>query len=359
MLHIFKEIHYHLKTVEKNTRLIDLLSAAAIINNQDEQISSLQKDFLITEVAFSYKHFGFSLFCPTSVNFIIKEISRLANLSPIYIKKWLMIVADLLLQELDPDEKERIFDNTSNILEEIFAQEFIKRIFCTEQEEDYLTGMSIFPTDFIDNIRSYSRNKISKITLNSNINHDDSVFDENEFFLDEFDTLKNSVFNFLNKLQEDPLSLLSWRLESFVCVSQKNNTLFLLKDDRTGRTNDPKKVMSIISLLVPHRDQTGNLLLPDSPISISQLAKIFSEEFKSDKFQVDIIKNWLNLKNPENIKKEIEFLLNSGVENGIFFKIPNGNKSFSYGLSDNGLKIIKPFHKVLTDTILIQNIDQF
>ncbi|WP_158999672.1 hypothetical protein [Pigmentibacter ruber] len=359
MLHIFKEVHYHLKSIERNTRLIDLLSAASIINNQEEQISSLQKDFLITEIAFSYKHFGFSLFCQTSINFIIKEISRLSNINPVYIKKWLMIVGDLLLQELEPEEKERIFDNTNNLLEEIFAQEFIKRIFCTEQEEDYLTGMSIFPSDFIDNIRNYSRNKISKITLNSNINHDDSIFDENEFFLDEFETLKISIFNFLNKLQEDPLSLLSWRLESFVCVSQKSSNLFLLKDEKTIRINDPKKIMSIISLLVPHRDQNGNLLLPDSPISVSQIARIFSEEFKSDKFQVNIIKNWLNPKNQENIKKEIEFLLNSGVENGIFFKIPNGNKSYSFGLSDNGLKIIKPFHKVLTDTILIQNVDQF
>ncbi|WP_397600585.1 hypothetical protein, partial [Silvanigrella sp.] len=101
----------------------------------------------------------------------------------------------------------------------------------------------------------------------------------------------------------------------------------------------------------------GNLLLPHSPITASQISKIFSPDFKSEKFQVDILKNWINPSPGEGIKKDIENLLEIGVDFGLFFKIPSGNKSFSYGLSENGLKIIKPFHKVLTDTILSSSID--
>ncbi len=358
MSRIIKEVYFHSKAIEKNSRLLDLLSAATIINSQEEQISDLQKDFIITEVAFSYKHFGFSLFSKTSINFIIKEIYRLTNISPTFIKKWLMIVADLILQELTPTEKESLFDENNNILEDIFSSEFIKRIFCTEQEEDYLTGMSIFPIDFIEKTRNISRNKISKITSNSTQIYDDSILEEDEFFLDDFEYLKKSIFNYLNKLQDDPLSLLSWRLESFINFANKTNNIFYLKFDNYENKTDPKKIMSIISLLVPHCDESGNLLLPDSPISVSQIAKIFSPEFKSDKFQVEIIKNWLNPISQENIKNEIELLLNTGVDCGLFFKVPVGSKSFSFGLSENGLKIIKPFHKVLTDTILIHNIDQ-
>ena len=121
---------------------------------------------------------------------------------------------------------------------------------------------------------------------------------------------------------------------------------------------DSKKIMAIVSLLVPHSDENGVLLLPHSPVTATQISKIFSPDFKSEKFQVDILKNWINLTNTESIKKELETLLETGVDFGLFFKIPNGVKSFSYGLSENGLKIIKPFHRVLTDTILLNPIDQ-
>lgn len=359
MSQLLKEIYSHLKATEKNLRVIELLSAAMIINSEEERVSFLQKDFLIIEVAHSYKHFGFSLFSKTSLNFITRELSNLSNVSQNFIKKWLIIVADLILEELTPTEKETLFDQNTDILEYIFSSEFIKRIFCTEKEEDYLTGMSIFPEEFIEKIRNITRNKISKMTSHANQTYNDNVLNEEEFFLDEYQYLKMSVFNYLNNLQEDPLSLLSWRLESFIHFNLTENSkkIFNLKYEELNKKNDSKKVMSIISLLVPHIDSQGNLLLPNSPISIPQIAKIFSSEFKSENFQVEIIRNWLSPYSPENIKKELEIILNTGVDCGLFFKIPNGNKSL-YGLSENGLKVIKPFHKVLTDTILIQHIDQ-
>ena len=46
-----------------------------------------------------------------------------------------MIVADLILQELTPTEKESLFDENNNILENIFSCEFIKRIFVLNKKK--------------------------------------------------------------------------------------------------------------------------------------------------------------------------------------------------------------------------------
>jgi hypothetical protein len=133
---------------------------------------------------------------------------------------------------------------------------------------------------------------------------------------------------------------------------------FILREKNSSNKIDSKKIMAIVSLLVPHRDETGNLLLPHSPITVSQISRLFSPDFKSDNFQIDILKNWINPKPTDTFKKELELLLESGVNYRLFFKVPNGSKGYSYGLSDNGLKIIKPFHTVLTDTILKTSIDR-
>ncbi|MBX9838039.1 MAG: hypothetical protein K2X69_06945 [Silvanigrellaceae bacterium] len=353
---IIKDANIHLKSIEKNSRIIEILKASLNLNSQDESVSPLQKDFLAIEVAYSYRHFGFSLFSKTSLEFSIKEMSRLSGVNHDFIKNWLAITADLILQEVSVEKKETLYEE--NILEEIFAHDFVKRIFCSEQEEDYLTGMAIYPTETVEKIREISRSKIAKLTSNDKNNYDDFILENNEFFLDEFPYIKTSIFNYLNQLQSDPLSLLSWRLESFISFIEKyNDFIFILKEINSEKKFDSKKIMAVVSLLVPHSDDIGNLLLPHSPITASQISKIFSPDFKSEKFQVDILKNWINPSPGEGIKKDIENLLEIGVDFGLFFKIPSGNKSFSYGLSENGLKIIKPFHKVLTDTILSSSID--
>lgn len=354
---IIKEANIHLKSIEKNSRIIELLKASINLNSQEENVSTLQKDFLIIEIAYSYRHFGFSLFCKTSIEFLIKEMSRLSGVKQDFIKNWLIITSDLILQEISVEKKENLYED--NLLENIFSHDFVKRIFCSEQEEDYLTGMAIYPVEIIEKVRNLSRIKIAKITTNDKNNYDDIILESSEFFLDEYPNIKNSIFNFLNQLQSDPLSLLSWRLESFISFIEKcNDFIFILKEINMDKKIDSKKIMAIVSLLVPHSDENGVLLLPHSPVTATQISKIFSPDFKSEKFQVDILKNWINLTNTESIKKELETLLETGVDFGLFFKIPNGVKSFSYGLSENGLKIIKPFHRVLTDTILLNPIDQ-
>lgn len=348
---IFKETYRHLKIIEKNSKILELLKASIDLTSQDEFISPLQKNFLIIEITFSYKHFGFSIFSKNSLDLITNELNRLTGTNKNFIKNWLVITSDLIIQDLSIEKKESILDESN--LDEIFSHEFVKRIFCSEQEEDYLTGMGIFPKDLIENIRNISRNKIAKLTSKQNQNFDDSILESNEFFLDEYPSIKNAIFNFLNQLHSDPLSLLSWRLESFISFIEKEETsLLIIKENKYSQNIDSKKIMAIVSLLIPHRDETGTLLLPHSPINVTQISKVFLPEFKSDKFQIDILKSWINLPLGDGLKKEIEYLLETGVNHGLFFKVPNGTKGYSYGLSDNGLKIIEPFQNVLTDSIL-------
>lgn len=348
---IFKEAYRHLKVIEKNSKTIELLTASIDLTSQDENISLLQKDFLVIEIIYSYQHFGFSLFSRTSLELLTKELNRLSGASQTFIRNWLAITSDLILQDLSLEKKESLIEG--NVLEEIFSHEFVKRIFCSEQEEDYLTGMGIYPIELIENIRVISRNKISKLTSKQNLIFNDTILDSNEYFLDDLPNIKNSIFDFLNQLHSDPLSLLSWRLESFISfIEREEGLIFILRENHYDKKVDSKKIMAVVSLLVPHSDGKGNLLLPHSPISISQISRLFSPDFKSEKFQIDILKNWINPLPGDDLKKDLEFLLETGVEYGLFFKIPNGPKGFSYGLSDNGLTIIRPFHSVLTDTIL-------
>ncbi|KAB8033310.1 hypothetical protein [Fluviispira multicolorata] len=353
---IFPETYKHLKLIEKNSKVTEFLNTSLEIISTNYAIYPLQKDYLIIEISNSYQHFGFSLFANTSIHFIASELHSVTGVENGVILNWLNITADLILQDLAFPTKENINDKEK--LEQIFSIEFIKRIFCSEKEEDYLTGMSVFSGDIIENIRKISREKIARITTKKEYEWNDTVLESHEFFLDNYPHIKNTLFNFLFQLHTDPLSLLSWRLESFISfIDKKEGSIFILRENNLNKKTDPKRIMAIVSLLVPHSDETGNLLLPHSPISVSQIARLFSPGFKSDKFQIDILKNWININDNDGLKREIEILLETGVEYGLFFKVPNGQKGFSYGLSDNGLKIIKPFHSVLTDTILKNSID--
>ncbi len=322
---IFKDTYRHLKIIEKNSKILDILRASIELTSQEEYISPLQKDFLIIEIAYSYQHFGFSIFSKTSLDFITKELSRISGTKQIFIKNWLAITSDLILQELSFEKRESLIEG--NILENIFSHEFVKRIFCSEQEEDSLTGMGIYPVELIENIRMISRNKISKLTSKENQVFDDSILDYNEFILDNFPEIRNSIFDFLNQLNSDPLSLLSWRLESFISFTEKKDGfVFILRESNQNKKIDSKRIMAVVSLLVPHSDGSGNLLLPHSPITVSQISRLFLPEFKSEKFQIDILKNWINPSVGESLKKDIEFLLETGVDYGLFFKVPNGFK---------------------------------
>ena len=115
---IIKEANIHLKSIEKNSRIIELLKASINLNSQEENVSTLQKDFLIIEIAYSYRHFGFSLFCKTSIEFLIKELSRLSGVKQDFIKNWLIITSDLILQEISVEKKENLYED--NLLENIF-----------------------------------------------------------------------------------------------------------------------------------------------------------------------------------------------------------------------------------------------
>ncbi|WP_186644933.1 hypothetical protein [Fluviispira vulneris] len=353
---IFPETYRHLKLIEKNLKVIEFLKTSLEIVSTNEAIFPLQRDFLIIEITHAYQHFGFSLFAKTSINLIANELKSITGVEKNIIINWLNITAESILQEITLPLKENMSDKEK--LEQIFSVEFIKRIFCSEKEEDYLTGMSVFSSETIENIRKISREKIARITTKKEFEWNDTILENHEFFLDNYPNIKSTLFDFLYQLHSDPLSLLSWRLESFISFTDKRDgSIFIMRESILNKKTDSRKIMAVVSLLVPHSDETGNLLLPHSPISVSQIARLFSPDFKSDKFQIDILKNWINIDDNDGLKKEIESLLEIGVEFGLFFKVPNGQKGYSYGLSDNGLKIIKPFHSVLTDTILRNSFD--
>lgn len=65
------------------------------------------------------------------------------------------------------------------------------------------------------------------------------------------------------------------------------------------------------------------------------------------------IQSWLDVNNGFALSTEIEFLMEEAIKCGVAFKVPQGNKGFSYGLSESGMRIIQPFHSILTESLSV------
>jgi hypothetical protein len=339
---LIRNTYENLKSVQKNNKIFKIISDC--IDLCEENIFPLQKEFLKIHLIFSYQHFGFSLFCETSLNLISSELRKITGVSFSSLIFFLKKSKYFLLREINKEN----FDE--NFLEEIFSIQFLKKIFSAQKEEDFLTGISIYDSFSIEKIRDISKKIIHKISLQDKKKFNDFILEENEFFLDDYPKIKHCFFKLLQEIQDDPFSLLLWRMESFIFFTEKNeSSAFFIAKTFDSQKEDTQKIISLLSLLIPHSDKKGNFLFSESPASPDQLAFILSRNFKSKKFHLDFLKNWTHLNNFKNLKDNIKKTLEKGVKYGIFFKIPNKKKSFSYGVSTQGLNIIKPFHHLLTE----------
>ena len=340
-IQFFREISRHRNLIEKNKNFFQLFSAAFDVTDQLNQIPFLQKEFIITEICFSYSHFGYSLFADSSIHLISLGLAQLCAVNEQFILKYMFHLKEFLVEETQIEKKETYFSKEN--LELSFAHEFVKRLFCTFVEEDIQTGMFIFDKNTLNILRLLSKKELPHAEFNNIQETKKNQISEDiyrEFML------------FSQNIKLDPLSLIVGRFESFINFLKNNSQpLFIFKEQNASIPDESKKITAILTLLVPHKHQLGSLLHKDTMLTSSQITKFLSFKFKSQFFNLQPIKAWFG--DEIVLKEEIEYLLEEAVKSGVVFKVPQGQKNYSYGLSEIGMKVIQPYHSLLTDALII------
>lgn len=310
------ELSNHKRQIEKQPHLLHFFCVAFDSADQQKHMPVLLKEYIINEICYSYQNLGYSLFSNLAIELAQNGIAELSGISSSFTKKYMNILKEFLSSEIE------IF--TDDSLDNSFAHEFVKRILCTEQEEDCKTGMSIFSENYINKIRN------NEISLEGKM-------------LDEY-------FNLKNKIQEDPLNLIVGRFESFIYSLRKEKSFFIYRDNSKEIYEKSRKLTALLTLLMPHQNKQGEFLFKNSMPTAAQLSKIISPKFNCAHFNLSSIQAWLGVKG-EVDPTMVSELLSQAIDCGVVFKIPAGNHSFSYGLSENGMKILQPYQGVLTEIL--------
>ena len=353
-LKFFYELAGHRRLVEKNKNLFQLFYAAFDVTDNSNRISFLQKEFVITELLFSYSHFGFGLFSSLSSSLIQKGLHFICDIEKNFVENYLFHLKKYIEDEIQIENKGNYF--SEECLESSFSKEFIKRIFSNEPEEDIHTGMIVFCQNTVARLRNLSRSKISQESIQAeNYIEIETYFDEIDLFQSE--TLKADFILFLKDIKYDPLILIVRRFESFMRLfsdgQKKCDPIFIFKQNDISKENRAKKMAALLVLFLPHESKSGQKLFKNSMRSLQEMNQIFSHQGKSDAFYLGAIKNWLDIQKETELKSVFETLLTEAVESGIIFKVPRGKVQFNYGLTESGMKIIQPYVSVLQESLMV------
>ena len=347
---VFQEIAKHRRLVEKHKNLLDLFTATFDIINSNGEASALQKEFLVTELAFSYLHFGFAIFSPMSLFFLQKDPKGLFCIPVNFIEKYIFHLKEFVKEEINLNKR---IEYDESILDESFAREFIKRIVSCDEEEDISIGLILYPQNEIQEIRSLWRSLLQGNSMSIKKEWKEKI---DSIFL--FNTLKEEFIAFLHHIQSDALHLMNSRLECFVFSPQSSHhSVFLFKETQNWTNEKSRKLSGILSLLLPLQNKNGEYIFKETPLTINDMTKLFltkeqnKNKEKNDLLNIKVLKNWIGLEKEDLYKVKILEGMEEAVECGMAFKIPKGEKNFAYGLSETGQKMMKPFQMLLSEAL--------
>lgn len=357
----FQKLAHWQKSASSNRALVRLLHETAQ-ETLNEKVTPLALAFHQAAVAAAYQHYGFMAFSPEARRMLAISQSRQSKVSSVSLLEWLDNAA---YQQLADFHLLRYMDSEPNWLD--LSQEFcisvIKRIAVCSKEEWHLSGLEHFPAELVNALAAIVTTELARMREQSS-NYDVSASSslhkaqiENasllELLFPSIDLWGRALDFVLTRVAQDPLLLLSWRLEVFTTERQLqcDASLAVLTTAPLEAEERSLRIIILITLLSGFSFGQKEPVIPETPLTQSQLVKSLEHFFSTESSSAELVGSILNhRKSKGGIKSMIETLVNFGEQLGVFSRVTQSRNQKGVLLTSLAFQITSPYRELIEST---------
>lgn len=341
------------RALARNTSLSAILKEAfhnRFSSTSKEPLGEIQRDYLLAESSLLYQHYGLAMFSEAARSMIEPEMARRAGLPRTVISRWIAAVFDVIYEDLhilkvlsgEPEWTD---------LDRDFSLDVFARIACLSTSEEHALGLSPLNPDMVNALsRAFghwleiqNENRDSKLpaaiaTAVSSLPHP-KLFAE-------------AAIATLNAVARDPLQILTWRVRFHVSFSDHRiESKIILRQRGEGIDRETLRLSALLATLLPHQAKSGQYLLPESPVSRSQVEEILCKGYVPAGFDTMLFRNWLG---GWLSTEELTQLIELGKETGFILELPIRKKKFGVALSLAALRVLSPYHSTISSLLRME-----
>ncbi len=338
------------RTLCVNHALARLLDGALAEIPELHHLPRLQKNYLVAETSYAYQHFGFSVFGPSARVFLSDQMSICSGVAVESIRTWMELLAYTLLEDFNV-LKVVTGEPDWGAVDAAFFGDFSRRVLCSDLGEKSELGLDTWAESFVDDLcgraaawlMRLQTEPLSLVLPDVRKSLADRPFSEH---------LVQAMTESLEEVSKSTLQILVWRIQFFTSFADiRQEAKFFVRADSEESQICALRVAALLSLLLPHLSGDGSVLLPPSPLTLSQMSAVLKDEYSSHVFETNLFRNWLALEG-KNLAAELAPLASRALEAGLIFEVPATKKSKAYGLSLAGMRILSPFRQAITEALL-------
>lgn len=358
----FQKLAQWQKSASNNRALLRLLHESAQ-ETLSGKVTPLALAYHQAAVAAAYQHYGFMAFAPESRRLLALAQSRQSKVSSAYLLEWLDHAA---YQQLADFHLLRYLDSEPDWLD--LSQEFcvsvVKRIVVCSKEEWHIAGLEHFPAELLialsaiigghmaqthkEGVRASALASLHKAQV-----EDGSLLD---LLFPSFDLWGRALDFVLDRVAEDPLLLLSWRLEVFTTERQLKNDASLAVLTTSTREVEERslKIIVLIILLSGYKFGGAEAVIPETPLTQAQLLRSIESFFDKKSESAEAIATMLNSKRSRNaLRQTIEMLIELGEQLGVFSRVAISKGQKGVLLTSLAFRITEPYSELIESTFAV------
>ncbi len=318
----FTQLAHWQQSAAKNRALMRVLQECAHETLASE-VTPLSMAFLEASVAAVYQQFGFIVFAPESRRLLSFAQSRQTRLQSRLVSEWLDQSA---YQQLADFHVLRYLDSEPDWLNlsQQFCNAVIRRIVVCRPQEWVSIGLEHYPREMLEllmrvvDLQMLGMRQGLQIASGTEVLERavDNQLHVKESFGPSTELWGKAIDDVLQRVEQDPLALLAWRLEAFSTEKQIVNDASLavrcLSDEVLQ--NKALKVIALVVLLAGFEFADSGRVITETPVTFAQLNKSLSGFFARSSQQSRIIAELLGC-GAEGL--DLEAVLNSVIETGL------------------------------------------
>lgn len=355
----FQTLAHWQQSASSNRALVRLLNESAQETLTDK-VTPLALAYHQAAVAAAYQHFGFTAFSPEARRLLAMAQSRQSKVSSVSLLEWLDHAA---YQQLADFHLLRYLETEPDWLE--LSQEFcdfvIKRIVACSPEEWYAVGLEHLPSELLNVLESISRRFMAQPPqhkvdqFGSAALQKAQVDDPNlmNTLFPSIDLWGRALDTTLARVAQDPVLLLSWRLEAFTTERQLqcDASLAVSALSQEEIAERSLKVIALIIILSGYDFGGNGAVIPETPLTLSQLMRSLEAFFEAKSEAAAVIESMLKPKHAKGgLKSAIEKQIALGEQLGVFTKVQLSKNQKGILLTSLASRITAPYRELIEST---------
>lgn len=352
----FNQLAQWQSSAQKNGALLRVLqeSAGEVFG---ARMMPLAMAFHEASVGSVYQHFGFSVFSPESRRLLAIAQCRQTRTSHWELLEWLDHAA---YQQLADFHVLRYLDTEPDWLDldHAFCTAVVQRLMVTRRPEWDSVGLSHYPSDILnkimfviddqmDMLRRQSADQSSTERLYRELVEGN---DDDEILRPSVELWGTVIDEVLARACQEPLRLLSWRLEALTTEQQLSNDGRLAVQTMSSAEIENKAFKLVFMILILSGFDFGQdaPVVSETPVSQNALIKGLSEFLKSATQASRLVSTLIGAESRNDaIKSFVSSEIDAGVQLGLFRWTPMANHKKGLLLSSMALQIINPYRELL------------